>query len=679
VPRLTRVAANGSAGSAGLGQGGTVLITGGTGGLGSALARHLVANHGVRSLLLTSRHGPGAAGAGELERELTLAGAEVRVAACDVADRAQVSALLDCIPDERPLRAVVHVAGVADHSLIDAMNLDQLDRVLAPKLDGAINLHELTGALQLGSFVLFSSMAATFGGAGLGNYAAANAFLDALAAHRRSQGLPATSIAWGLWSEVGMGTGVGDQEQLLRHLSGSASFGTLSTAEALGLFDRSLDARAPVVMPVRLDDRVLRAEARAGSLAPLVSELAPVTSGRARAVHAGSLGQRVAGMREDERAELVRDEIRAQIAAALGYESAATLDMELTFVDLGFDSLVAEELRNKLNEMAGLSLPSNVVFDYPTPTALIDHLLEQLDDALDAGAPESADASTAADAPGTPGAGNGDAGGSALVALFRQAHDAGQLDDGMAMLEAAARLRPRFDSKRDPTETPRLVTLAAGAASPGLLCFSSVVATASPHEYVRFAHGFARDRAVDVIPICGYRDGEPLPATLEAATQTHAEAILQSAGDAPFALVGYSTGGWLAYAVAAQLVHHGLSPAGVVLIDTYSKESISRFLLPVFEGMLRRGGDRSTITDAGLTAMSTYLRLLAEWRPSEIDTPTLLVRASARMDGVPSHSDWKASWEFRHSAVDVPGDHLTLMEEHSSSTAAAVEQWLAEL
>ena len=186
-----------------IGSSGTVLITGGTGGLGGLLAEHLVSEFGVRRLVLTSRRGLESEGADELLGRLSSLGAEAEILACDVSDRAQAEKLLEGIDQQSPLSAIVHAAGVLDDGVLESLTSERVDRVLAPKVDGAWNLHELTRGLDLQAFVLFSSFAGSFGSPGQASYAAANSFLDALAAYRRAQGLPAISLAWGPWAHVG--------------------------------------------------------------------------------------------------------------------------------------------------------------------------------------------------------------------------------------------------------------------------------------------------------------------------------------------------------------------------------------------------------------------------------------------------------------------------------------------
>jgi len=251
VPRLARVPAGQVATALPWRPKGTVLITGGTSGLGSIVARHLVAEHGVRHLLLTSRRGTQAPGAAELAVELEGLGAEVTIAACDVADREAVAALVASVPEQQPLTAVVHAAAVMDNALIAQLTSGQLDAVLGPKADAAWYLHEATLDAQLSAFVLFSSCAGLVVGAGQGNYAAANRFLDGLSAHHRTLGLPASSLAFGLWeTKTGLGGGVNDAD-----LGRMRSLGlpALPTAEGLELFDEALTLDEAMIAPIRVD------------------------------------------------------------------------------------------------------------------------------------------------------------------------------------------------------------------------------------------------------------------------------------------------------------------------------------------------------------------------------------------------------------------------------------------
>ncbi|HVR06146.1 MAG TPA: SDR family NAD(P)-dependent oxidoreductase, partial [Solirubrobacteraceae bacterium] len=355
---------------------GTVLITGGLGGLGALVAERLVTAHGARRLLLVGRRGEQTPGAAELRTRLEGLGAEVQLAACDVADREQVAELLRSIPAEQPLRVVCHAAGVADNALVESLTEEQLQRVLEPKLRGAVNLDELTRELELDAFILFSSLAGVFGGPGQANYAAANAFLDGLAAQRQALGLVATSLAWGLWGGgVGLGGELGERD--MRRLTGSAGLNVLAPDEALELFSAALAQPQAVVAPVHLDRVALRAEARAGTLPPLLRGLVrgPVrTSTRASRVADGLAG-RLSGLSERERAAALRELVCDETAAVLGHASAAAVDAGATFKDLGFDSLAAVELRNRLVGVCGVRLPATLVFDFPTPELLVGHLL----------------------------------------------------------------------------------------------------------------------------------------------------------------------------------------------------------------------------------------------------------------------------------------------------------------
>jgi acyl transferase domain-containing protein len=352
---------------------GTVLITGATGALGALVARHLVAEHGVRDLLLAGRRGREADGAAALERELSELGARVTVAACDVADRAQLQELLASLGPERPLGAVVHAAGVLDDGVIGSLTAERVDRVLAPKLDAAWHLHELTEGLDLSRFVLFSSAAGVFGNPGQGNYAAANAFLDALAAHRRARGLPGVSLAWGLWERVGGGPDGPDLGRL-----GRSGFAALSVQEGLGLFDVACALEETLSIPVRLDAGALRARARTEALPALLRSLIRMP---ARAVEDGareSLAQRLEGVPAQERTGVVLELVRGEAAGVLGHASPRAIDPRRPFKELGFDSLTAVQLRNRLIAVTGLHLAATLVFDHPTVEEVAAHLLAEV-------------------------------------------------------------------------------------------------------------------------------------------------------------------------------------------------------------------------------------------------------------------------------------------------------------
>ncbi len=356
---------------------GTVLITGGTGALGALVARHIVAERGARGVILASRRGPAAPGAGELQEELEGLGAAVRIAACDVADRDQLAALIESIEPQLPLCMVVHAAGVLDDGVIESLTAERMDRVLAAKLDAAWHLHELTAQLELAGFVLFSSAAGVLGAPGQGSYAAANAFLDALAAHRRALGLAASSIAWGWWdSTAGMTGGLQQADRARAQVLGIAP---LSAAEGLELLDAAQAGERALAVPMRLDLAALRPLARAGALPSMLRGLVRVPAERAsQGAGKGSLARRLAETPEGERGRVALEVVRGEVAGVLGHATADAVAVEQPFTELGFDSLAAIELRNRLNAATGLRLPATLVFDYPTPVALAAHLLEEV-------------------------------------------------------------------------------------------------------------------------------------------------------------------------------------------------------------------------------------------------------------------------------------------------------------
>ncbi|MEU6666933.1 type I polyketide synthase [Streptomyces sp. NPDC046727] len=376
---------------------GTVLVTGASGDLGALVARHLVTAHGVRHLVLASRRGPAAPGAAELGAELRASGAAtVTLAACDTADRKALAELLAAVPDEHPLTAVVHSASVLDDGVIAALDPDRLDTALRPKADAAWHLHELTRHLNLSAFVLFSSVAGTFGGLGQGNYAAGNAFLDALARHRRAHGLPATSVAWGWWAERAAKSGHGTDAETPVAVNGMTP---LTEDHGLALFDAACRGDEPFVVAGALHLRSLRAAADElpAPLRGLVR--APARKAAAQATGAGTptVAGELAGKSPAQREAFLVDLVRDETALVLGHTGRDDVPAHHRFLDQGFDSLAALKLRNRLAAATGLRLPPTLVFDHPTPTELARHLLAELAPPADAEPPafDDEDAATA--------------------------------------------------------------------------------------------------------------------------------------------------------------------------------------------------------------------------------------------------------------------------------------------
>ncbi|MEU5404388.1 type I polyketide synthase, partial [Streptomyces sp. NPDC005963] len=362
---------------------GTVLITGGTSGLGALFARHLVSERGVRHLLLVSRRGGATPGAAELIKELSELGATVTMAPCDVSDREQLRDVVSAIPAAHPLTGVVHAAGVLDDGLFSSLTPERLDRVLRPKIDAALHLHELTALGNLELFVLFSSAAGVLGGSGQANYAAANVFLDALATHRVARGMKANSLAWGLWETSSSMTG--DLDETDRRRMARGGLVAIPPEDGTALFEQALRLGSATAVPVRLNLAALRTQqANGGSISPVLRGLVRVPVRREAAAGGAptddrtSFMARLAGMSDSERASTVLRLVRTSAATVLGHAGVDAIDVKRGFLESGFDSLTAVELRNRLTAATGLRPPATLIFDYPTPLALAEHLSGQL-------------------------------------------------------------------------------------------------------------------------------------------------------------------------------------------------------------------------------------------------------------------------------------------------------------
>ena len=380
VPRLVRMSSPVSATpppTRELDPEGTVVITGGTGMLGAAVARHWVRERGARELLLLSRRGLAAPGAVELAEELTGLGARVRVVSCDVGDRVALAAVLGEVAADHPVTAVVHAAGVLGDGVVTGLTRERVAAVLRAKAQGAAHLHELTRDGGLAEFVMFSAAAGVFGAVGQAAYAAANAVMDGLAARRVADGLPGVSLAWGLW-ESGSAT-TGDLAEVDRRRVSGAGVLPLSERDGMRLLDRAVQVGRSLVVAMRWDPAGLAA----GRPVPVLlrglvkGPLRRVSQARPReAVQV--LRERLAGLPADQAREVMVGMVSADAAAVLGYQSVDALSPTRAFRDVGFDSLTAVELRNRLNQATGLRLPATLVFDYPTPVELAEYLRAQI-------------------------------------------------------------------------------------------------------------------------------------------------------------------------------------------------------------------------------------------------------------------------------------------------------------
>ncbi|MEU6963704.1 type I polyketide synthase, partial [Streptomyces chrestomyceticus] len=387
---------------------GTVLVTGGTGAIAGHVSRWL-ADRGAERLVLTSRSGPAAVGAAALAAELATAGSAVEIVACDVSERVGLARLLDRIDASGPrLSSVMHTAGVLDDGVVDRLDTARLESVLGVKAHGAALLDELTADLDLDAFVLFSSAASTLGGPGQGNYAAANAFLDALAENRRARGLAGLAVAWGLWG----GGGLGESSEVIRSRMRRMPMPPMDPQLAVRALGEALDGPDAVVTVMEVDWAQLASGAGAAGMLkrPLVRDLPEIrelsaATGRAPvlAPAEGELAARLAGLSRSEQDRVLTGVVRAEAAVVLGHDSADGVQARQAFKDLGFDSLTSVELRNRLNAATGLRLPATLVFDHPTPTALATYLRGELigdhpDTAADSGTaatPAAVDGTTA--------------------------------------------------------------------------------------------------------------------------------------------------------------------------------------------------------------------------------------------------------------------------------------------
>ena len=663
VPRLARGGAEQeTAEKEGVDPNATVLVTGGLSGVGAAVARHLAAEHGARHLLLASRRGAATEGASELVAELAELGAEATVVACDVADREALQALLEAVPEEHPLGAVVHSAAVLDNGVLEALDAERLERVMRPKVDAAWHLHELTEGLGVSQFLLFSSAAGILGGAAQANYAAANVFLDALAFHRRARGLPATSMAWGGWAqETSLIDELRDVDRARLERSG---FTPIFPQEGLELFDAARADRAPLLAPVGLSSAALRVQAETGMLPTVLSGLVSV---RDRRRERTSLHDRLQGVDGDGRLAVVLDLVRGQAAEVLGHASAKEVDADLVLQELGFDSLGTVELRNRLAAATEVQVPILALTDHPSPQRIAEYVLRQLTDQDDPRRDSAGDASAAGEE-------KGDA---SFMSLLYRAGEQNTLNEFVDLLTQASRFRPAFTTPAS-ENLPRTVRLAEGEDGSTLILIPSIGPMSGPHEYVKLAREL--DRTVLTFSLPGFSAGESLPASTEAVIAALSEVVRHEGEGGELILGGHSSGGWLAQAVATRLESEGEAPVTTLLLDTYSPNSpLMSQMMPVMLAAMLTGEEGDLrIDDTRLLAMGAYRRAFMKWQPQEARSPVVMIRAEQPAWEVEAGdgSEWQTSWELAHASWEVPGDHFTMMSEHAATTAETVESAL---
>ncbi|MFF7981112.1 SDR family NAD(P)-dependent oxidoreductase [Streptomyces sp. NPDC007901] len=661
---------------------GTVLVTGGGGALGASLARYLAVERGVRRLVLAGRSGKVPEWAGELP-------ADVRVVACDVSDRAAVDSLVaSCGPG---LSGVFHLAGVVDDGVVDAMTPDRLAAVLAPKADGAWHLHEATKGIGLSAFVLYSSAAGVLGRAGQSNYAAANGFLDALARHRVAQGLPAQALAWGPWATADAPGMAG------RVAPGSLREGgvlPVGEREGIDLLDTALRTPEPVLVPVPLD---LRAAAGAGA-PPVLADLLPpgpaaieaVPSVAAAEQRPGAWRERLAAVPPPERLALLAELIRAEIAAVLGYPDPAALPVERSFTELGFDSLSAVQIRNRLSAFTRVRLSPTVVLEYPTLPELTAHVHAAL---LDADAPPEAgtgaETETETDAvhvggtreipaEPTPPADVAPRLSSApyrFSPLYHRVLREQGPAEAMALRFLASYALPVFSDGERARHTVPALQLAHGDGTP--LVYLPDYLTPHLRLPTALARRFDGERDLHLLEHPGFGTRRAVPDSVATLVRAHADTVRSLPLERAPVLVGYCAGGAIAHAVAGQLAREGQPPAGVILIDSHA-------------GVLRRGDARGQalmaagaalsadvvdgLDDSLLIAGGGYARVMESWRPEPSPVPALLLRGrpTAEMLRIAPDGDWRPHWPLPHDGVDIPGDHYSLLQQDADSTAAAI-------
>ncbi|MEL4889498.1 SDR family NAD(P)-dependent oxidoreductase [Pectobacterium betavasculorum] len=638
---------------------GTVLITGGTGALGKVIAKHLVEHHGVRHVLLASRRGKDAPGANALLKDITELGAQATIVACDIANVAAVASLLDTIPTAHPLTAVIHTAGSVDTATLKTMSAEQIDNVLQSKAVSAWNLHQLTQHHDLAAFILYSSAVSILAQKGQGNYAAANAFLDALAHHRRHQGLPATAMAWGMWAERSeMGEQLGDDD--IQHIIATGQI-PLSRPQGLAFLDTVVGAQVvnhpPLLIPARLNLEALREQ---GDI-PLLAEVLPA---RTAARDSVSASPQIANMPEKERLPYLLNVIIQYAGEVLSHPDPESIRSDVEFITLGFDSLTSVEMGSRLSQTFGVRIPATAIFDHSTPQALAQFLLSILVGEMHTTSAEAhVDIKKDADR---------------FYHQLRQAVQQNMTQEGLSVLASAARLREHFSHRQHEQHAPDTVWLRNDREKPLLVCLNSFIPAAANLTYQRLSAALSDRYSILTVPLPGYH-GEPLPATDDAAAAALATAIERDTSGRDFTLVGFSTGGLVAHAAAHQLEARGRQPKAVVLIDSFPPSAMNEATMgDVLRTWFAAKGEFWSDEDTSVMAMAWYLELFGrQWTPSHVKTPTLLLQARDYPASAQPER-WANEWPNLVKSMITPGSHFELLTEYVAHTAKNLSDLLDE-
>ncbi|KAK3181552.1 polyketide synthetase [Lecanicillium sp. MT-2017a] len=651
---------------------GTVLITGGTGGLGAILSRYLVHTYGAKKLILASRSGMKAPTARELYSELSDAGATVRVEACDISNREELAVILSTIHPLPPITSIIHCAGVVDDALLSWQTSERISQVLRPKVDGAWNLHELMPS-TVHSFILFSSYVSILGNEGQAAYTAGNSFLDALARFRVARGLPALSLAWGPWAND---EGMAAPGKLVAPNPRVANAQPVTDEQGMQLFFRALQVQAkttppePVIVPM-----LLRGPFPLVQTVDFLAKQKDV-SPKPHTESEATWRQSLVGVSIEDRHDILLALLKEEVAAVLGYQKDILLP-DRPLVELGFDSFTSVLLTNRLKILTGFSsIPVTLALDYDTLQALVQYLLARFD------AEPVVEVVLGSDVPSTP-----------SCELEINDRVSGTTENVSPTADIVLPIRAAEDGF-NPDTFRGLSPLYKQLSDLGYY-------TAAIDLLAAVASGMSGER--DVFEL-SHPEGYIVPEDHGALAELHLCTIRKHFSNRKgIILAGYSAGGTVAYAVASKLVERGGLPrlAGFIMIDTYlnmvgrgDPEWLSA--LPAEALSSRLAGPRvddsdtavseSLVGDIGLALAKAggYFKTFTDWNADSYPLPnelqTLFIRARDRSEKMPEDkSVWRAKWPLAKKTVDVPGTHLALLDKSfAPAISEEIQEWAKE-